>query len=149
MAQTEITPGEAKRLLDANDGYIYLDVRSVREFEAGRPPGAINIPISEINPSTGQIEFNTNFLLVVNLKIPHSAKVIVGCQVGGRSARACEILRAEGYTNVVNMLGGFGGVPGPGGQIAEPGWSTSGYPIEKGDAGERSYQSISGTVPSH
>ena len=147
MDKADVTPEQARKLLDANNGYIYLDVRSVPEFEAGRPPGAINIPISEPNSSTGQMEPNPNFLLVVESKIPHDAKVIVGCKSGGRSARACDILRGEGYTNVVNMAGGFGGVPGPGGQMVEPGWSTSGYPVEKGDAGERSYQSISKTEP--
>lgn len=141
MRKTEVTPDEAKRLLEGHDGYIYLDVRSVPEFEEGRPPGAINIPIAEPDATTGQMELNPEFLHVVQLRIPHDAKVIVGCRSGGRSARACDILRDKGYTNVVNMVGGFGGVAGPGGQIVEPGWSTSGYPVEKGDAGERSYKS--------
>jgi rhodanese-related sulfurtransferase len=147
MGKTDVTPEEAKKLLDGNNGYIYLDVRSVPEFEAGRPPEALNIPIAEPDPSTGQMEFNANFLRVVDLRIPHDAKVIVGCKSGRRSAQACELLRGEGYTNVVNMIGGFGGVTGPGGQIVEPGWSTFGFPIEKGDAGERSYKSLLDTEP--
>jgi rhodanese-related sulfurtransferase len=147
MSKTDVTAEEAHKLLGANSGYIYLDVRSIPEFEAGRPPGAINIPIAEPNPSTGQMEFNPNFRRIVDSKIPHDAKVIVGCKSGGRSARACEFLRGEGYTNVLNMVGGFGGVTSPDGQIVEPGWSTSGYPIEKGDAGERNYNSISKKIP--
>ena len=135
MSKIDVTPEEAKTLLDTNKGYVFLDVRSVSEFEAGRPPGAINIPIAEPDPATGQMEYNSNFLQIVGLKIPRDAKVIVGCRSGGRSAHACDLLRREGYGNVVNMVGGFGGVPGPGGQVVEPGWSTLGYPIERGDAG--------------
>jgi rhodanese-related sulfurtransferase len=145
MSEHDVTPEQARKLLDAGAGYIYLDVRTPSEFEDGRPVGAINIPIAERDPATGQMEFNANFLHVMESKIPHDAKVIVGCKSGGRSARACDILRDEGYSNVVNMVGGFGGVAGPGGQIMEPGWATSGYPVEKGDAGERSYNSLSKT----
>jgi rhodanese-related sulfurtransferase len=147
MKKTDVTAAEARELLDSNAGYVYLDVRSVPEFEAGRPAGAINIPIAEPNPVTGQMEFNLSFLHVVEAKIPHGAKVIVGCKSGGRSASACEILRGEGYINVMNMLGGFGGVAGRGGEIIEPGWTTAGYPVEEGDGGERSYKSLSKTEP--
>ncbi len=147
MSKTEVTAEEARQLLDSNGGYIYLDVRSVPEFEAGRPAGAMNIPIAEPNPATGQMEFNPRFLHVIETKIPHDAKVIVGCKSGGRSARACDILRGEGYSNVMNMLGGFGGVAGPNGEIIEPGWSTAGYPIERGEGGERSYKSLSAIEP--
>lgn len=147
MNKTDVTAEEARRLLNSNSGYIYLDVRSVPEFEAGRPPGAINIPIVEPNTATGQMEFNPNFVHVVDMKIPHDAKVIVGCKSGGRSAMACEILRREGYSNVMNMLGGLGGVIGRDGEVVEPGWSRSGYPVETGEAGERSYKSLSNTEP--
>ncbi len=132
MGKTEVTPNEAKSLLEANQGYIYLDVRTAEEFEAGRPPGAMNIPLAEIDPSTGRMELNPGFQNDVGAKIPRNAKLIVGCKSGGRSARACEMLRQEGYTHVLNMVGGFGGVAGPGGKIVEPGWSTLGYPVEHG-----------------
>jgi rhodanese-related sulfurtransferase len=39
-----ITPEQTKELLDSNTGYIYLDVRTVPEFDAGHVPGAKNIP---------------------------------------------------------------------------------------------------------
>ncbi len=43
-----ITPEQAKELLDSNQGYVYLDVRTVPEFEAGHVPGAKNVPGARI-----------------------------------------------------------------------------------------------------
>ena len=40
MEIKRITPEQAKELLDSNQGYIYLDVRIVPEFEAGHRPGS-------------------------------------------------------------------------------------------------------------
>ena len=143
MSICEITPQQAKKLLDENPDYVYLDVRTEPEFEAGRTPGAINIPLIRLDPASGGMAFNSGFVSEVGQRISRTSKVIVGCQSGGRSAKACEILSEVGYDSVVNMAGGFGGVPGPGGQVIEPGWSTLGYPIETGDAGERSFASLS------
>lgn len=143
MTVTDITPDKVRQLLEHDGKYAYLDVRTVEEFSAGRPPGAFNIPLGEINPATGRMEANPGFLQVVQSKFPTDAQLIVGCKSGGRSARAADMLRAAGYRNVINMVGGFSGVPGHGSEMVEPGWSTLGYPVETGDAGERSYQSLS------
>jgi len=143
MSVLEITPDRAKALLSEGSGHVYLDVRSAAEFEAGRPAGAWNIPLAEPNPATGEWEFNRQFLSTVESRFTRDARLIVGCQSGGRSAQACEILQAAGFVSAVNMTGGFGGVPGPGGRMIEPGWVTLGYPIEQGDAGERSFASLS------
>ncbi len=143
MAIPEITPAEAKKLLDANAGYVYLDVRSVAEFVAGHAPGAMNIPIAEPNPATGQMEPNPDFLSVVEATIPRDAKLIVGCKSGGRSVRACGMLLRADYTSPHNMVGGFGGAVGPDGTVTTKGWSMLGYPVERGDGGERSYKSVS------
>ncbi len=39
MEIKRITPEEAKELLDSKKGYLYLDVRSVQEFDTGHVPG--------------------------------------------------------------------------------------------------------------
>ena len=144
MVIPEITPADAKKRLDERNGYVYLDVRSVAEFAAGHVPGAINIPIAEPNPATGQMEPNPDFLFVVEAAIPRDAKLIVGCKSGGRSARACGMLLRAGYTDPRNMVGGFGGAVGPDGAVVSEGWSMLGYPIEHGEEGEGSYKSILG-----
>ena len=44
-----ITAEEAKQIMDSQEGYIILDVRSQEEFDQGHIPGAILIPDTEIN----------------------------------------------------------------------------------------------------
>lgn len=41
---TRISPQEASQKLA--EGWTYVDVRTVEEFEAGHPPGAVNVPIA-------------------------------------------------------------------------------------------------------
>ena len=45
MALKRISPDEARDLLESGEGHIYLDVRSIPEFEQGHAPGAKNIPL--------------------------------------------------------------------------------------------------------
>lgn len=142
MTIGEITPQQARARLDADSSAVYLDVRTVEEFDQGRPPGALNIPIFVMNPTSGERMLNDRFVDEVRSVLPADREIIVGCRSGGRSARATAMLMRAGYTNVVNMAGGFGGGPGPGGTGNQAGWEALSYPVETGDAGERSYQSL-------
>jgi rhodanese-related sulfurtransferase len=128
MAPRSKTPADAKTLLDSKDGWSYLDVRSVEEFDAGHVPGARNIPLMHRGPAG--MTPNDKFASVVQQNIPRDAKLVVGCAGGGRSMRACEMLEPLGYANLVNMEGGFMGGRDANGR-AVPGWSTSGLPVEK------------------
>ncbi|MBI4716740.1 MAG: rhodanese-like domain-containing protein [Planctomycetes bacterium] len=134
MGLPEITPHEARQRLESGEGYTYLDVRTAPEFAAGHPPGALNLPVAELNPATGRMELSPRFLGAVQERIARDAKLIVGCQSGGRSGAAVQILLDAGYPNVCNMLGGFGGMKDPSGQIVREGWSTLGFPVERGPA---------------
>jgi rhodanese-related sulfurtransferase len=51
MEIKRITPEQTKEPLDSNQDYIYLDVRTVPEFEAGHVPGAKNVPVVEPDAS--------------------------------------------------------------------------------------------------
>lgn len=137
-----ISPEEAKRLLDSG-GAVYLDVRTVPEFVNGHAPSALNIPVAEMNPQLGAMELNEKFLGVVTANIPPDAQLIVGCKTGGRSTTACKVLAQAGYKNVRNLAGGFSGITDPSGHVVQEGWSTLGYPIERGDGGAKSYLSLS------
>ncbi|MCH7591736.1 MAG: rhodanese-like domain-containing protein [Planctomycetes bacterium] len=130
--KADITPQEAKAFLDANDGYVYLDVRTVAEFSAGHVPRSINIPYISVGAS-GERGPNGDFLKIVQATLAKDAKVIVACQSGGRSKRAQRELLRAGYTGMSNLLGGFGG------KSLQPGWSSLDYPVEAGDGGENSY----------
>jgi len=137
-----VTPVEAKKLLEGDEGYIYLDVRTPEEFAAGRPKGAINIPVFFIDTQANTKSLNEAFLDVVAAHIAKDAKVIVGCRSGARSAVAQKILDEAGYKHTVNMLGGFSGKKDSNGEVLVAGWSVLDYPIEKGDAGASGYDEL-------
>jgi rhodanese-related sulfurtransferase len=142
MAVKNISPAEAKTFLESGKEYKYLDVRSVQEFIAGHPRGAVNIPLLDMNPALQQMVPNPDFLAVVEAIYPKDSKLIIGCQSGGRSARAAEILQQAGYTQVVNMQGGFGGARDPMGRVLETGWSQLGFPVDINNEEGVSYQSL-------
>lgn len=119
-----ISPAEAKKRLDA--GWIYLDVRSVPEFEQGHPSGAYNVPL--LHMGRGGMEPNGEFLGVVMKTFPKTAKLVVGCKSGGRSLKAAQMLKAEGYSSIVDQRAGFRGAHDPFGQMTERGWVACGLP---------------------
>jgi len=137
----DISPEEAKRLLDAGNA-VYLDVRTVPEFAAGHAVGAINVPVAIMNPAMGRMELNAEFVRVVEANITRETSVIVGCKSGQRSAAAIEILQQVGYSQLTNLAGGFGGIHDPSGQVLQEGWSTLGYPMERGAPDGASYESL-------
>lgn len=76
---------------------VVVDVREIDEYVAGHIPGALNVPLS-------------TFVEAFN-DVPHAPVVYVVCQVGGRSARACEFISQQdeySTTQFVNVTGGTG-----------------------------------------
>ena len=51
----QITPGEAKKIMDSGEEYILLDVREQDEFDAGHILGAILIPYMQIDDKAEEI----------------------------------------------------------------------------------------------
>jgi len=141
MALKSVTAQEANELLGSGDGYVYLDVRTPAEFQAGRPPGAINIPVAQIN-ARGQMALNDSFLTVVAANIAPGTNLLLGCRTGQRSAIAQEMLHQAGYTNTANVDGGFSGITDAMGHVVQEGWSTLGLPVERGDAGASGYEAV-------
>ncbi|MBA3655142.1 MAG: molybdopterin-synthase adenylyltransferase MoeB [Actinobacteria bacterium] len=89
---TEIAGADAQERLD---GSTVLDVREPDEYEQGAIPGAVHIPRGHLE---GQVEGKL---------ADKDAPVIVHCASGFRSAFAAKTLQDLGYTNVVNLAGGF------------------------------------------
>jgi|SRR5262249_54429220 len=77
MEIKRITPEEAKELLDSNSGYVYLDVRTVQEFDAGHVPSAKNIPVVEPDAS-GRMQLNPRFVEIVEKNSGKEPKYITG-----------------------------------------------------------------------
>jgi len=77
---------------EVRDDLVLLDVREADEWAAGRAPGAIHLPLSELAGAT--------------LEVEPGATVQVICKVGGRSAKATAFLRDQGI-DAVNVAGGM------------------------------------------
>ena len=90
----QITPAEAKALMDSEEGYVILDVRTPEEFAAGHIAGAILIPDYEIREKAESILTDKDQL------------ILVYCRSGRRSKNAANELAALGYTNIKE----FGGI---------------------------------------
>jgi rhodanese-related sulfurtransferase len=133
MSVKNVTVREAAQ--KQSEGYTYIDVRSIPEFELGHPAGAVNVPLLHHDPRTGQMMPNRDFVAVVQANFSPDAKLLIGCQVGGRSAQAAHILASSGYADVSNVVGGYGG------GRAE-GWTQAGLPIESGAGAGQSYEDL-------
>ena len=135
----QISVVDARGLQD--HGAVYVDVRSQAEFEAGHPAQAVNVPLLDRDPRSGQMMPNADFVEVMKANFPPETTLLIGCQVGGRSQRAAQILETFGFTNVANVRGGFAGMKDYTGRSIDPGWEESGLPIET-DAPGRTYADL-------
>ena len=90
----QITPAEAKALMDSEEGYIILDVRTPEEFAERHIEGAILIPDYEIGEKAESILTDKDQL------------ILVYCRSGRRSKNAANELATLGYTNIKE----FGGI---------------------------------------
>lgn len=89
----QISMSEAVTLMEEEEGYLILDVRTPEEFAEGHIPGAINVA----NETIGTEDIP---------KLPDKDQLIlVYCRSGNRSKQASEKLAALGYTNVVEFGG--------------------------------------------
>jgi len=52
------------------------------------------------------------------------------------------MMSAAGYSNLVNMEGGFHGMPDPTGQIVEPGWAACGFETSTEPDPERTWGAL-------
>ena len=139
MPIQQIDPPEAHRLM--GEGAIYLDVRSTGEFSRGHPTGAWNVPLLEAN-ATGALAPNPDFVAVCLANFPKDARLVVGCAMGGRSQRACDALQGQGYTNLANVQGGFGGQRDRAGTLVTRGWTDCELPVSTEPGDGASYESL-------
>jgi rhodanese-related sulfurtransferase len=134
MTVKRVSPEEAKNLIDG-EGYVYVDVRSLPEFEAGHPTGAYNVPL--MHQGAAGMTPNPEFMAVMEKSFPKTARLVVGCKAGGRSARAAAMLESAGFTSVVDQKAGYEG-PSP----VEPGWRPQGLPVSTQAAADRTYEGL-------
>lgn len=118
--------------LQTREGYTYVDVRSIPEYENGHPKDSYNVPLLHLDAATRQMQPNPDFLAVMQANYPPDTKLLIGCQMGGRSVQAGQLLVSAGYQDVTNVQGGFGGARDPRtGQPLAEGWADAGLPVER------------------
>lgn len=88
---TRISVEEAKQKLESSNVQV-IDVRTPGEFAGGHVPGAINIPHMSVVSRKGEIEDEKELVFI--------------CQVGQRSALACEFAASLGFDDLYNVEGG-------------------------------------------
>ncbi len=92
----QITADEAKAIMDSEESYVILDVRTKGEYDSGHIEGAILIPDYEVGTKAESVLSDKDEL------------ILVYCRSGNRSKNAASELAALGYTNVKE----FGGIIG-------------------------------------
>jgi rhodanese-related sulfurtransferase len=127
MSVRRVTAEEARDLVE-KEGYVYVDVRSIPEFSAGHPKGAVNVPL--LHAGGFGMAPNHEFMDVMEKAFPKDAKLVLGCRSGSRSLQAARILESVGYSNVVDLKSGFDGSGGFFGH-GEPGWRQKGLPVSQ------------------
>ena len=76
-----------------NEEFHLVDVREYAEYAGGRVEGAKLLPLGDLEKRHTELD--------------HSKPVYVMCRTGRRSAEAQKKLKALGFTNVINVAGGF------------------------------------------
>jgi rhodanese-related sulfurtransferase len=101
-----LSPVELQRKLSAPRAPIVIDVRKPAEFGAAHIPGAINIPLDEIEKRLNEFRSDDG--------------VLIYCINGARTRQAEPLLFSNGIDNVYHLEGAF------------QGWIKEQLPIEKG-----------------
>jgi len=130
MSVKQTDPMQTNDVLQKDKSAAYVDVRTVQEFQAGHVPGSSNIPVMIPDPSSGRMTPNPNFVKAMETAYAKDKKLILGCQAGGRSQYAADLLDKAGYSDVSNMQGGFGGAKDPMGRVVAAGWLQCNLPVE-------------------
>ena len=123
-----IDPEEARELLDSEEGYTYLDVRSEEEFAMDHVPGSINIPVATRNPMGPGLVPNPEFTSQVEEQFDKDSRIITACLRGGRSLAAARALAENGFTGIVDMRGGYDAELDAFGNVIVEGWARRGFP---------------------
>jgi rhodanese-related sulfurtransferase len=104
QAQPTIDVTETQRRLDSGAALL-IDVREPEEWRDGHVPGAVHLPLGQLDARLSEI--------------PREQDILLFCRSGNRSGRATAALRSIGFTRVTNVSGGI---------LA---WTEQGLPLER------------------
>jgi len=89
-----VAPKEAAAMQTTKKAII-VDVREDNEWQEQHIPGAIHIPLGQLNARLAELNRYKN------------STIITQCRSGRRSAQALEVLKSAGFTQIYNMNGGL------------------------------------------
>ncbi|HEX9689139.1 MAG TPA: molybdopterin-synthase adenylyltransferase MoeB [Thermoanaerobaculia bacterium] len=89
----EVTVRELKGMRDAREDFVLVDVREPHEVAICSFPESVKIPLATLPQ-------NLNRLSTAD-------EIVVHCKMGGRSAKAVQLLRGAGFRKVRNLAGGI------------------------------------------
>ncbi len=84
----DVSSSDARRLVES--GARLIDVRTREEFADGHLPGAVNIPVQELDRRMSELE-------------PRDKPVVLYCRSGNRSGHAARALRSAGWAHVHDL----------------------------------------------
>jgi adenylyltransferase/sulfurtransferase len=95
VSDWEITPAQLKERLDRGDSVTIIDVREVHEWQICNLEnfGSKLIPLGQFANRVGELNPDDD--------------IVVHCKMGGRSAKAYEVLKKSGFTKIKNLKGGI------------------------------------------
>jgi rhodanese-related sulfurtransferase len=91
------------QFVESSQAHLLVDVRTPEEFASGHIPGAVNIPLQELEGRLAEV--------------PTDSPVVVYCRSGNRSAQAADLLQEAGYTQIYDL----GGIAA---------WQAQGLPVQ-------------------
>jgi rhodanese-related sulfurtransferase len=140
MEIKRISPEEAKQHLDNGDGHVCLDVRTQAEFNAGHSTDAKNVPVWSVIHSAGWRRILTLSKSSRRTSAEARSASWAATKVDDHSGRPAAF--DAGFTDVVDMPGGFGGETDQLGQVTYPGWSLRGLPVTTESPEEDRYETL-------
>lgn len=97
---------EATRLINSANA-VLVDVRETKEFEGGRLPKAVHIPLSQLDSRSEEL-------------VRYAGRPVVAyCMTGNRSGSAAKVLARIGFKDIYRLSGGYRA------------WKDAGLPVEK------------------
>ena len=89
----EISVSELQIKIKKENNFILLDVRNIHEVLFSKIDSSIHIPMNEIPDRINELD--------------STKEIIVQCKSGKRSAKVCEFLLNNNFSNVKNLKGGI------------------------------------------
>lgn len=89
----ELSARELAERLQRGDDLVVIDVREARELAIAKFPAARHIPLATLPHRLADI--------------PRERTVVLACHHGARSAHALQFLSGQGYSELLNLLGGI------------------------------------------